>query len=716
MPQIKKSYSEVRIPLANMTFAPDVPTAALGANEYNKGLNIETDVRGIRQVNGDEHILTDNFIPGTPTYISGGFRQDGQFWTIVATVEGYWYAKVNGTWIDITPVNGPYQGYSQSTNITEAWNGTVPFFNDEQNPPMFWAEATGPRLALTGSSWSAGTVTLTFDAQPNIPFVPGDFIMAEFQSRIPYNGIWYVTASTNSSVSFTWGDYDYISDVDPGYVQLAPPKMTMYSNQVPLGIATITYINSTTQRVTYDIAQPAAPFVAGETIVIDGVNSYFDGQWQVTAGTTTYCDVEMSPTVVYPGNSVGSIAPLYSWNYNPEWKSVSAKFMRLYNTPNVGTILVAGNLTAINQTDDTEYYPVTVAWSQAFGLNEAPITWAPTLSNVANQLEVPLRGAAVDAFETNGQLYLSSYWDTVVFSPINYATTTTPILGVRLLSQNHGQLTSNCSIVADGLVYGVDAHDIWVFNGNQFKSIGNQRVKNWFFDDLDSDYADRVFMAHNTSKNQIEIYYPTVTATNGVPNRMLSYRYDIDCWNAPREVESATFACETPVRYADAYGNWQYNPASRKIMYVSGLEDENIVQKDTGYSFTTSVLNPTGTIVSLFRRNNIRLTKDYSTETMIHRVLPEFVNLDATGVEIDPAVDTSLIGTVDITVEGQASVGAATDSTAAQTIASNTQQPWIQINQNSYRVSNLEIASETTSKIWLLTGITYQFTETEDDR
>jgi hypothetical protein len=69
MPQIKKSYSEITVPLQKMTFTPDVPSSALGSNEYNIGENIETDVRGIRSVQGEEEIL--GTVPGVPTYITG---------------------------------------------------------------------------------------------------------------------------------------------------------------------------------------------------------------------------------------------------------------------------------------------------------------------------------------------------------------------------------------------------------------------------------------------------------------------------------------------------------------------------------------------------------------------------------------------------------------------------------------------------------------------
>ena len=82
MPQIKKSYDEVAIPFSKMTFTPDVPSSALGANEYNYGENVETDVRGIRSVAGETEILAT--VPGEPVYVTGGFRQQGKFYFIVA--------------------------------------------------------------------------------------------------------------------------------------------------------------------------------------------------------------------------------------------------------------------------------------------------------------------------------------------------------------------------------------------------------------------------------------------------------------------------------------------------------------------------------------------------------------------------------------------------------------------------------------------------------
>lgn len=722
MAQIKKAFEEVRIPFTKMTYSPDVPSTALGANEYNVGLNVETDVRGIRSVAGEEEILA-NAVTGTATYISGGFRSDDRYWTIVANTLGNWYATAGGSWFDITPANiTPGTAYySLAQNITEAWSGTVPIFNDEKNPPFFWPEdPTRTELTITGSSGTGTTATLTFATQPSAPFTVGQSIVVETIIPTGYRGTYTVTACTTTSVSYastTTGSMTQAGTVSDPY-----PLMTMYSNTLPNTIANITTVSPTEQQITLDTAYATAPYVAGDRITITDVSRFFDGTFTVVSSTTTTINYTASPGAAYPGGSVGAVRPQYSWNYNPDWKRVYAKFMRMYNTPNVGSILVAGNLVATNQSDVTEIYPVTVQWSQSFGINDVPDTWEPTLLNVANQLEVPLRGEAVDAFPCNGQFFLCSYWDTVVFSPINYSTTSTPVLGVRLFNQGRGLLSSNTWATTDDRVYGVDARDIWMFDGQNFTGIGNQRIKNWFYDQIDRNYVDRVYMETNTQKNQIEIYYPDASATNGVPNKMLSYRYDLDCWNPPRDVDSATFATETPVRYFESSTQrWRFNKASRTMMYARGQADKKIVQTNQGYSFVTTTANPTGAINSQFRRDNIKLMNDYSNKALVHRVLPEVNNLQSNSVPIDPAVDTGLIGDVTVTIQGALSVGQSPASpsssgTTTTTISTDTDNPWIQINQQASRVNSLEITNSSTSNIWICPAVTMQFTPVEDDR
>jgi hypothetical protein len=161
----------------------------------------------------------------------------------------------------------------------------------------------------------------------------------------------------------------------------------------------------TTATITFATISPK-PYNIGDRITVSGVEPVgYNGTYTVTASTTT--SVSYLSATTGSQTVAGLITPEYNWNYNPDWSAVTAGFVRMYNTPNVGSILVAGNLTAdVISSGTTQNYPTTVQWSQAFGLNQVPLTWAPTITNVANQLEVPVRGPVVDGFPVNGNFYV----------------------------------------------------------------------------------------------------------------------------------------------------------------------------------------------------------------------------------------------------------------------------------------------------------------------
>ena len=551
-------------------------------------------------------------------------------------------------------------------SITGYSNPTTYYVKSVNSNNQFTLSATYGGAAITTAAGVLDGLTFVYS-----PFGIGQQVLVEYIVPTGFRGTHTVTGVTQSSVSFAGSTAG--PQTVAGSVSDPHPQMIMYSNTVPGEIDNIEYVNATTQKITLVTPYKVAPYAAGDKIVISGVSNYYNGTYTVVSSTTDTITYTSVPGAAFPGDG-GTVAPLYAWNYNPNWIGYHAKFMRLYNTPNVGCILVAGGLTVTELDGSIVEYPVTVQWSQAFGLNEAPETWEPTVLNVANQLEVPLRGAVIDAFPCNGQLFLSSYWDTVVFSPLNYSTTSAPILGVRLHNQGRGMLTSNCWANTDKMVYGLDARDIWAFNGQDFQGLGNQRVKNWFYDQLDPEFTDRVFMQTNTQKNQIEIYYPTrppvieninivetdgwftcelsegysngimhnnlsvvlsgtesgsgsisgyvspttyyvvdnytqdglvyfqlsttpagsgvtttlgtVTGVNfefvsdGVPNMMLSYRHDLDCFNAPREVQAATFATESPFWSST---QWYYNLTGTNLTGTGTGAHLNILRTNTSY-------------------------------------------------------------------------------------------------------------------------------------
>lgn len=532
-------YKRLRSPFTKMSFTPDVPSNALGPMEYNSGKNIETDVRGIKKILGEEEILT--AIPAGPIFIEGGFRSETSWVYIVATRDssshGKWYMVTSSGVTNITPGVGAnpaiyLSGYTADINITTSWVGNVFFINDTLNNPMYFLP-------------TSNEITITADAQ---------------------------------------------------------------------------------------------------------------------------------------------------WNYDIGVTSTKAGFVRNYCSPNVGNILIAGNLTKVIS-GITHNYPTTVRWSQAFANTGIPGTWEPTLNNVANEQEVPVRGPLIDGFFLGANFYVCSYWDTVVFSPIAYQNSTAPIFGVRLFNQGRGLLNNNCWTNTDAMVYGIDARDIWVFDGSNFNSIGNQRVKDYFFRNLNPTYYDRVFMVNNTQKYQIEIYYPDLTST-GWCNKMLSYRYDLDIWNPPKDIMNACMATEGP-----KYQSGAFNLASRTVVYAKGeVANSKIIQTGVGNGFVGAAID------AQFERNNMSLimpdgsTVPYSSSVYVHRTLPE-------------AVGT---GKLNITIGGSNSSGSTANYGQTGTMDIDTDYPWVTTEQQSSRSISIKFGSNDATYTWNVPAMNYQAIVTED--
>ena len=508
--------------------------------------------------------------------------------------------------------------------------------------------------------------------------------------------------SPDISITDTWnGTVLFINDSvgAPMFLTSTATELKAYSQYGTTITTTGAAGNGVTATLTFATISPK-PYNPGDVITVSGVVPLgYNGTYVVTASTTTTVSYLNATT----GNQTtpGQIVPQYQWNYNPDWSKVTAGFMRMYATPNVGSILIAGNLTAdVISSGTTQNFPATVQWSQAFGLNVGPDTWAPTITNVANQLEVPLRGAVIDGFPCGGNFYVCSYWDTVVFSPLNYQSSNAPVLGVRMMNQGRGLLNEDCWANADETIYGLDARDIWVFNGNEFKSLGNQRVRDYFFANLNPNYTNRVFVINNTSKNQIEIYYPDLDST-GWCNKMLSYRYDLGIFNAPRDVSDASDATESPIKVSPT----AYNEASRTVVYSRGVPNSKLVQTNRGTTFINNT-----PIVSEFRRDNISLGTKYSQQNLLHRLLPEVVNIDTNGLQIDG------VGNITVTVGGSNSVGSDPTFKPAVVLPINTQDPWIQVNQNAFRINSVKITNTSSTDTWQCTAINWQFTTTQEAR
>jgi hypothetical protein len=146
------------------------------------------------------------------------------------------------------------------------------------------------------------------------------------------------------------------------------------------------------------------------------------------------------------------------------------------------------------------------------------------------------------------------------------------------------------------------------------------------------------------------------------------------------------------------------------------VNGSQLIQKDQGYAWYDGA-----PIESVFRRDNIKLLKDYSGKLMVHRILPEVVNIGAVHNQNNEIPITPGVGNVTVTIEGANSVGSEATAKTPVTIpvdanGSDSKNPWAQINQNAFRVNTIELSNTSNSDIWMCLATTWQFTQVEDDR
>lgn len=71
----------------------------------------------------------------------------------------------------------------------------------------------------------------------------------------------------------------------------------------------------------------------------------------------------------------------------------------------------------------------------------------------------------------------------------------------------------------------------YAFDGAQSHAIGNQKVDRDFFAEIDQTYFHRVYAAADHQAKLVFWAYPTGTATNGNPNRILAYNWELGRWS-----------------------------------------------------------------------------------------------------------------------------------------------------------------------------------------
>lgn len=234
------------------------------------------------------------------------------------------------------------------------------------------------------------------------------------------------------------------------------------------------------------------------------------------------------------GDTSSNLATLTNWNAN--W---TCKVMRPFKN----------YLVALDITKSSTRYAHMVKWSAAAEPGTLP-TWDET-DPATDAGEVDLAetsDAMVDAVQLGDSLIIfkkaSAYAMTYIGGQY--------VFQIRKLPAIAGMLAPNCGVQVPGGLVVLSAGDVVLFDGNNATSILTGRMRSWLFDNIDSEYYGRSFVAANPQWNEVWICVPF--AGNASCDTALVWNYKENTFSV-RDLTGATCATNGPFIYGED-GTW----------------------------------------------------------------------------------------------------------------------------------------------------------------
>jgi len=221
--------------------------------------------------------------------------------------------------------------------------------------------------------------------------------------------------------------------------------------------------------------------------------------------------------------------PFPGWNYNSAF-TVSAKVIRPLNYS-----LVAGNLTLTDSTTGKKTYaPSTLRISTQAAPGSFPQVWEPGLTtDTADEFELNTTGPILDMLELRGSLFVYSE------DNIHMVTTNTGVTRVQPYSSSFGILNTDCVVEFEGNHFVVDRNDIYVHNGSGTpESIADTKIREYFFNNLDYNNSNKVFVKRDKYNHEIWICYPKGVSVTC--NEALIYNHKNNTWTV-RDLPKITY-------------------------------------------------------------------------------------------------------------------------------------------------------------------------------
>ena len=462
----------------------------------------------------------------------------------------------------------------------------------------------------------------------------------------------------NGSVSKMLGHSEQFTvDAEPELVQYWPRPVTPYY---------ITAIGNTVMRRDTD--------GNSASLVPNGTTFSSAGRWRSSlynGGYTTIMNngVDKPQYITYGTDGTPpevTLQPLPGWPDN-----LSARVVVGHNYA-----MIAGNLRDTSGSV-VSYQAGTIRISSQAAPGGVPSSWTigPELLTTADEFELANSGEILEivSLRRNALVFTDSSIHSVTLPTISQPTR------VENLNDTNGILTTGCAVEIDGQVLVVGKDDVYLTTGTgSIRSVIDQRMRDYFFGNLNSTHSDATFATHNPKQDEVWICYPTLTATSAKCNEALVFNYRHNTWTI-RDLQNSRDAT------LDA--------------------DKNLLF--TGYASASSQDS-----TSIHRADITNQFNGVNFPAFIERKVLDFgdVSMSKWAAEIYPLMEGS--GTVDITMEGTNNAGKAVDLTGnARGVKKQTfsiDNDYKVDNRVNGRYLNIRFSSESNNN-WVLAGYSFDY-------
>ena len=349
--------------------------------------------------------------------------------------------------------------------------------------------------------------------------------------------------------------------------------------------------------------------------------------------------------------------------------------------------MIAGNLTDRSGTF-VSYQPGTIRISAQAAPGGVPDSWTigSELLTTADEFEIANSGTILEIISLRGRA--------MVFTDNSIHAVTLPAPGrptrVENLNDTNGILATGCAIEFDGQIFVVDRNDVYVTSGTgSIQSVIDHKMRDYFFNNLHTEFYEATFVVRNPSQDEIWICYPTTSQTEAKCNEALVWNYRQQNWSI-YDVANARSAT--------------LGPRIENNAFAGGAEYLMM----TGYPSSTQTTNST----SIHRMDVTNQFNGENFNAFVERKVLDFqdASMSKWVAEIYPLMEGT--GSVDITMEATNNAGAAVDLTGnAMGVKRQTysiQQDYKVDNRVNGRYLNLRVSSNSNDN-WIFAGYSFDY-------